>query len=161
MDNQTIGENVNIQPSIDVDIDWSQYFRDFCEVHGKYFVVYKNDWLLFQDGYRYSAQNYEGPEIPPPLDPNELRDIQVFYWERRRRIVRLEHRRIVAYKRELEELQSVRSARLSRRVIYRDDEGKTVNTSAPLDTSILDRRIKWLENDIQECITKLYELKNG
>lgn len=158
---ETIGDNANTQPSIDIDIDWVQYFKDFCEVHGKYFVVYESDWLLFQDGYRYSAQNYEGPEIPPPTDPAQLIQIQVFYWERRRRIVRLEHRRVVNYKRELEELQSVKSAPLSRRVTFRDDDGKIVNSNTRLDLSILERRIRWLESDIQECILKLYELKNG
>ena len=151
MSNETIGDSVNAQPSIYVEMDWQQYFKDFCEVHGKYYVVYKDEWLLFPDGYRYSAQNYEGPEIPPPTDPHLLIELQIFYWERRRRIVLLEHRRVKEYKRELIELQDTRSVQLSRRVSFRDDEGKLVQSSARLDMSIIDRRINWLERDIQEC----------
>lgn len=157
----TIGENVNAQPSIDVLIDWQQYFRDFCDTHGKHFVVYENDWLLFPDGYRYYALNYEGPEIPPPVSPDERTKLLVFYWERRRHICQLEYRRVTEYKRELQELQQTRSAPISKRVSFKDDEGKIVNTTARLDMSIIDRRLKWLENDILEATQELESLKNA
>lgn len=140
-------------------IDWAKYFRDFCEIHGKYPVVYQDDWLLFPDGWRYFANSHQGPELAPPVDQKEHANLCLYYWQRRIKIIKNE---IIVVKNtlgELDTLQAERSAPLSRVVVYKDDEGKQVVTSERIDHRPYQRRLTWLVTDMAQCAKMIDEYK--
>lgn len=138
------------QNALEIQIDWEQYFRDFCEAHGRYYVMYHGT-MLFPDGYRYSASDYKGPEWPAPEDKDKLRHLKLIYYNRRLTIVQEEYRKMDAFIKDLTNLQRQLSCPLSQRVISKDEDGKTVVSSQRLDIELLEKRLEWLKQDVVDC----------
>lgn len=143
--------------SVMVTLDWETYFKEFCSAHGKYPVVYgkEDEFLLFPDGWMYSATSYEGPEFQPPKDIGELLQLQLYYWGRRYRIIKREYNDL---KNDLVNLESVareKSLPLYQLNEYQNSEGKTVTESRKLDLTIMQRRIEWLDKDSKNCKTMI------
>lgn len=144
-------------------IDWKAYFKRFCEEHGPS-VGYKRTMLLFQDGYQYSAESYVGPEVKPPENPDELRELLITYWTRR---LEIQSRELVIMRRRLdrlEETQSTRSVPLQRSLSLRErteaaKEG--VEPDTELDLDWLRGRVSWLEADAAECRGRVKELRRS
>lgn len=150
--------SIGLEPNaLEIEIDWPQYFRDFCEKHGQYPVLY-NSTLLFPDGYRYSASDYQGPEWAPPDDPTELNKLRQKYYSRRLLIVREEHRKMDGWLKDIINLQRNLSCPLSQRVTTKDDEGKLLIQSYKLDMVVLNKRLEWLAQDIKDCENMLVSL---
>lgn len=146
-------------------IDWKQYFDDFCEAHGKYPIVHtdpvtENRVLLFPDGYRYSCDNYEGPEYPPPLDKNKLRQLKRMYWMRRRIIVSSQYRDLDQLIRHTEALIKSRSVPIKISKMILGDEGKYDKITDVINIEDMKRRLNWLMEDTIECDKKIKELSN-
>ena len=144
-------------PGLEVELDWEAYFKDFCNAHGKYPVV-AGDLLLFPDGWRYSSTDHAGPEYPPPTDPDRLNQLLRSYWLRRYDIVRREYRRVDALYSSLRNLQSGKSVTLKQRVSFRDDDGQVRTSAEPVNLTLLEKRIEWLNTDVDTCLSKLKEL---
>lgn len=127
-------------------IDWAQYFRDFCGVHGRPLAHPDGERVLFPDGWTYSIRSHRGPEWPPPDDPKQRWTLVLTYW----RLFRLGVRRELAAARE--ELAEVvraarcRSAPLTVVAIVRDpDTGERTRVSTPLDPADFRARVADLE----------------
>lgn len=170
------------QSQVNVQLDWVQYFKDFCEAHGKHYVVY-NNLLLFHDGWRYSLASHMGPEFPPPIplveylsiltqikkgeNPEITRPVREMntllraYWGRRRMIVRQDQFRLFSIIESLEKLQAGKSVPLSHTTTYRDEEGKYIHRAEKLDLTILKKKLEWLTSDIESAtdMLQLYVLK--
>lgn len=152
--NGSITEDTNdlafYQPSIE--LDWERYFQEFCNAHGKYPVIYGDEeLLLFCDGWMYSSTDYAGPEYPPPKDKRQLAELQLYYWKRRLRIVKREHGNLESMIAQLLIAESSRSLPLYQRTEFTGDDGKSVVVSDKLDFTLVRKRRKWLENDIENC----------
>lgn len=147
-------------PKIDVELDWEQYFHDFCEAHGKYPVVH-NDDLLFPDGWRYSAYNHEGPEHAPPTNKNELDTLLTFYWERRYKIIRNEARDLEHFIEQLKVIQRAKDRPLLQRVTYKNDDGQYVMNAQPVNYKLLNQRLDWLKRDMLECQKQLKRISSA
>lgn len=135
-----------------IELDWERYFQEFCNVHGKYPVVYGDDeLLLFPDGWMYSSTNHEGPEYPPPTDKRQLAELQLYYWKRRERIVRREHDDLVHMVAQIRDTKLSRSLPLYQRTEFKGDDGKPVVGSDKLDLTLINKRVEWLKNDLENC----------
>lgn len=145
------------QQTTTIELDWEAYFHQFCEAHGKYPVMY-NGALLFPDGYRYSSSDYQGPEFPPPSDPVEHKRLMIAYWLRRLSIVQAERKKMEHYLTDLTNLQRGHSVPLVHRVTFKDDDGKTVTKTQPVNMRVLEMRLDWLTQDVKDCKSKLQEL---
>lgn len=74
--------------------DWRSYFKEFCRMHspdGKYVLYQENPdtgkggvWL-FADGWKYHRYHMQGPEFPPPEDPEKHLKTIKEYWSIRLR----------------------------------------------------------------------------
>lgn len=143
-----------------IELDWEKYFQEFCNVHGKYPVVY-NDKLLFYDGWMYSADNWEGPEYPPPKNKEQLIQLISYYWKRRYIIVQQEYDNLYHYIQGLEDLMRDKALPIFQRTEYRGDDGKMVTGTQQLDILLFRKRLEWLKDDIDNCERKLALVKNG
>jgi hypothetical protein len=152
MDNEN--EITSQFPEIRIEIDWEQYFKDFCELHGKYPVMF-DGVLLFPDGWRYSSTDHMGPEYPPPKNPRQLNSLLIVYWERRREIVEVEYRNLRGYIEDIENLQRNRSASLAQTVEYVNGDGEMMRDTQKLDLGMLRKRLEWLHKDALECHSML------
>lgn len=144
----------------EIQIDWEQYFKDFCEAHGKYPVVH-DELFLFPDGWRYSTSDYMGPEFPPPTDPEHLCSLQLAYWQRRRQIVRDEFHRVNEILKQVRELTRVKSVPLKQSILSPDDNGQLLASTTEVDTTLIEHRVTWLLNDLKQCDekVKLYDVR--
>ena len=149
----------NLQTT-DVEIDWEEYFKEFCKAHGQYPILYNDVDLLFHDGWRYSASNYEGPEYPPPTDKTELNYLLLVYWKRRYQIVKLEYDGLEYSIAQLKEIQRHKDRPLYQRVTYQDDTGKQVTTSQRLDLDTLNKRLNWLKLDKDRCSKQIDNIES-
>jgi hypothetical protein len=150
-------DDITSLPRLEVELDWEKYFRDFCEAHGKYPVMFE-DALLFPDGWRYSAYSYEGPETPPPDDEKYLHILKSFYWERRYKIIKKELDSLEHFIAQLKALERDRDRTLSQRVTYKNDDGNYVSKSEPINFKILNQRLDWLRQDMLRCTQELGKL---
>ena len=137
--------------------DWKAYFYSFCQVHGEP-VKYKGK-LLFRDGWSYSSMAYEGPEYAPPTDNNELDLLILEYWKLRyaaltQQILKLQHER-----KKLQEFASTKSLRLQQVTTTVDEEGKRHKVPQDVNTDVFDLKIKWLQDDLRECVDRLKEIE--
>lgn len=158
MDEQILDtDDITSLPRLEVEIDWEKYFRDFCEAHGKYPVMYE-DTLLFPDGWRYSAYDYEGPEIESPTDETFLKELKHYYWERRFKIINKELDSLSYFIAQLKNVERDKDQTLSQRVTYKNDDGHYVSKSEPINYKILNQRLDWLRQDMVRCQTELDKL---
>lgn len=145
------------QPLPRVVLDWRAYFYKFVEAHGE--PIVDGNVLLFQDGWRYSADDYAGPEYPPPKELQALLELQIRYWKRRRIIVRAERDRLDSTIQGLDELRKSRPVPLQRAVIAWDDvSGKLSRQNTDIDWFALKERLKWLIEDVRRCDDALHQL---
>jgi len=120
------------QDPSNITLDWRAYFLDFMRVHGGD-PVENEGLLLFQDGYRYSTSDYQGPEYRPPDEPHELYRLQVIYWAKRARMLRNEIARLIRVLENYHGMQQGLSARLHEQAIVRDEDGRASLVSQPFD----------------------------
>lgn len=152
-------------------IDWRAYFLRFCAEHGEYVEI---DWtesdryprctkLLFADGWRYGALDYQGPEYPPPKERDKLLKLQVEYWRIRKAKTEAEWKKLDNMRDSLLNWQATRSLPLQASVVYPDrtETGKEIlRRSKPedLDLSGLKIRLEELSYLLAECTERLEEL---
>jgi len=71
-------------------IDWEGYWGEFTSRHGPYVEIKDASgnphYLLFSDGWKYSAKSTSGPEFPPPDNLEEKKELILLYWRTRLRI---------------------------------------------------------------------------
>lgn len=128
-------------------IDWRQYFRDFCEAHGR-FGLELRERLVFPDGWSYNPRDYKGPEWPPPDDPREKFTLILEYWQRRKAAVKTELARAqLRYSTAAEAIQ-VRSVPIPTVSYVRDEEGQVQAVRGHLDLADLQGRVDWLKEDL-------------
>ena len=153
-----------------VRLDWKAYFYNFVELHGEPETQYNEEGqpyeLLFADGWRYSAMDYQGPETKPPEDKRKLKQLQLVYWTQRSTRLQQEAENLErqiktlgdwSEQRELP-LQSVRTYR------DRDDNGQVVlrrGEPENLDLTSLEDRLDDLTFLLQECTAELRKLNKG
>lgn len=128
---QERAESMQQNPA-NITLDWRAYFLDFMRVHGGD-PVENEGLLLFQDGYRYSNSDYQGPEYRPPDDPRELFRLQRVYWTRRARMLRDEINRVMRILENYQGMQQTLSARLHEQAVVRDEDGRASLVSQPFD----------------------------
>jgi hypothetical protein len=157
MNEDTIAETLPAQPGVSLELDWVQYFKDFCEAHGKYPVLH-GGLLLFPDGWRYSPDDYMGPEYPPPKDKYSLFILQRAYYTRRLEIVRAECIQLEQVLKDIDSLQARKSVPLSQRVSYKGDDDKLVIGNQRIDLTMMRKRLEWLRDDVDVCEKRLKEL---
>ena len=143
-----------------VELDWTAYYNEFKQLHGKWPVKYKGR-VLFPDGWTYSASELAGPEWPPPTDPEELRKLQLAYWLIRRGMVRDEHHVLKTTVEFLADLQSKKSAPLQHKhFVYNDETGRhSLQSDAVNVAEMRAGRLKWLEDDLVECEERIHQLR--
>ena len=147
---------------IKVEIDWVGYYRDFEDKHGGSTgpILVEKVWLLFPDGWRHHAYDYHGPEVPPPEDPEKLRELLVFYWETLEAVSRHEKNKLDSDVEALERIRNGLSGDLKCRVVG-FDEGKQrfVTESRDLTADVWEGRLIWLRLTLDECKKRLAELR--
>ena len=136
-------------PSL-VRLDWKAYWESFQSAHGGNPIPWRKR-LLFADGWSYARKDHAGPEWPPPADPEELRQVQTFYWRARLAIVTRERDGLRNTLEQLKALQSARSVPLQQVLQHWDAEGKGVLERIPVNLGALAERLGWLEGDVQYC----------
>lgn len=142
-------------------IDWKEYFNKFSKAHGGNPVEWKGQ-LLFQDGWRYEMR-YQGPEHEPPKDEAALRRIQLFYWTRRRKIVRQQVVDAQDSYNVLVQQVATRSMPLVQRVSYLDeDDGRRSirREQEPFDITVVENRLSWMKADLEHAENMMRALLN-
>lgn len=143
-----------------IEIDWEQYFQDFCEKHGKYPIMYKGTYL-FPDGWRYSSTDFAGPEWQPPMDEKELAELKLYYYNRRYNIIEQELAATQITLENITNLQRVKDVPLKQRILVHDEESGLVRSEVrTIDTLMIEKRIKWLVEDKNECWRMIDKLRN-
>lgn len=139
-------------------LDWRAYFRRFCQEHGGN-PVDLGDKIVLPDGWSYSRTRYEGPEWPPPPEP-QLSALMTRYWTERRGIVSQELKHLTFARTDLRDAMAARSAPLIRRAGVKDEAtGERRWQSEELTLDAIDERIKWLVDDVALCDAELAKLK--
>lgn len=141
-----------------IELDWEDYFRDFCAAHGR--PIELEGRLVFPDGWTYSATDYEGPEEPPPIGPNDCRALRLKYWKERYRIIRVELMEAWAEQKYLKQLQAVKSIPLKQAHAIPDDDkpGYFRTQRSRIDFEMLNLQEKRLKKELllaQQEISKL------
>lgn len=143
-------------------VNWQEYFKEFCAVHGLHPVLYRQDketgkggWLLFPDGWRYGRE-VAGPEFPPPEDKKEHLNLIKDYWSIRYRVVKEAFRAKCDDVRGLINMQAGRSVRLvlPRSVRSQDEDGNLTGVrieSNPVDFVDLLREVEELKDELLSC----------
>jgi hypothetical protein len=131
-----------------IQIDWRRYFADFCEQHGEP-IVHKG-MLLFADGWRYSMNNFAGPEFPPPADARVLEQLRDTYKSERRMLLQRQWTSLDSVVNQLKRLQANRSGFLAR-ISHRDEHGNP-NGHESIEVALeeMERRLAWLEDELQK-----------
>ena len=148
-----------------IELDWEAYYESFKQLHGLDPVNDEHgDYLLFPDGWRYSAHRPNGPEYPP----ESKRDAYLIgrqYWRIRKQIVRGEIQTLKSKYDNLKELSGENgrlSATLYSRVYIEDDvTGEPVATSQAINEeffSLMEGRLEWLGKDLIDCERELTRL---
>lgn len=139
-----------------VRVDWRAYWKEFSRVHGDFPVKYRGRFL-FRDGWTY-AQDYPGPEWPPPQEP-ELGQVIRAYWILRKRQVRQEWWEKDVELRQLRQLQSTRQLPLMHRSVWlvRDEDGTPRRRvfEGPVDFPMLEAELEVSKRQLDECNTEL------
>jgi hypothetical protein len=156
-DGQDVRDELPEEPGF-IKLDWHEYYARFKEAHGRDSVPYKGR-RLFMDGWMYSGKDASGDEYPPPQDPVELCRLQLTYWRVRKFLVTNELQQLRSIVTVVRNLQSTRSMPLLQSVFTLDEEqGKRVLKAVEVDTKKMeDQRIKWLEEDAEECDLRIDE----
>lgn len=134
-----------------VRIDWEDYFKCFCEKHGRFPLLWANK-LLFPDAWTYSATDHAGPEWPPPEDEVERIKLKRIYWKLRLNAVRRDLPETKERVRQLTELLAVRDLTPRQRVTTVDEDTGKVNIElTDIDVGAAAMRLRWLEQDLAVC----------
>lgn len=146
-------------PKPEANLDWQAYFKEFCLAHGNNPIMF-GGVLLFEDGWTYSAHDHSGPEWSPPKDVEELHQLMLAYWQRRRAIVQHEAKQLAQHIHHLEELQQSRKVPLQQVIAWFDSEAKRWHKeTGPLDLEGMRGRLQWLDDDVQMCEEKVKEFE--
>lgn len=145
-------------------IDWRATYGRFAELHGGNPLEWRG-WLLFPDGWRWSATSHLGPELGPDGE-GQRRELRAVYWKMRLASVNKERRELRAALIGLEQAERVHSVplqqRVARRTTRKDERGNDVPCriadSCDLDLEGLRNRIAWLEEDAGRCERIVEEL---
>jgi hypothetical protein len=153
-------------------IDWRATYRRFSELHGGNPLEWKG-WLLFPDGWRWSATSYQGPEAAPENEL-EAKKLTTIYYRMRLVSVRREWRDLRVVLGQLE--QSMRSmsdhdgvSPLQMRIVgekvgrnkWGDEITLRVPASCDLDLDRLRGRVQWLADDAALCERAINELSDA
>lgn len=140
-------------PEGKIRLDWRAYFYRFCQVHGE--PVLARGRLIFQDGWSYSATEYQGPEFAPPASNAELDKVVLEYWIERRAYLEKMLLMLMHERNTLQKVQDSFSLPLQQ-VVKRDEHNRdrTVNLSL----AGLDGKIGWIRADLLECEERLKEI---
>jgi hypothetical protein len=156
---------MNLTSPVQVRLDWRAYWQRFKEVHGNDPVPFKGR-LLFPDGWTYSNSSHAGPEWPPPDDPEELRKLLLAYWLIRRKVCLNERDHLFNLIQQLKESQRQRSAPLQQRLVMtlEGEDGKqrkkfSFGDVNPEQLEAEGGRLWWLRQDVQDCESRIEELK--
>lgn len=151
------------EQKLKVKLSWRKYWEKFKEEHGD--PIEYNGYCLFEDGWRYALSDPAGPEYPPPENEKECLSLRIKYYELRLKMVESEYRMLLSDIKNLELLQQRFSLPLQQRTHYSERiEGETkIRTEYfELDLQqIKEGRLKWLEEDIEECKSNLEVLKDA
>jgi len=147
-------------------IDWLEYFREFSLMHGgnpiehrKNPDVRKSGFLLFPDGWMYSASNVTGPEYPPPIDKEEHIKLIRKYWTVRKEAWEVEYSRCKEVIRDTVATQRARSASLQTQVSI-DMEDENGNRTRRREVHSIDfkdmlDRLRVISEEIKVCVSNL------
>lgn len=149
-------------PKTNVKVDWKAYFYKFCQVHGD--PIQHKNVLIFEDGWRYPVDKYEGPEVPPPNDPEELIKLRLTYWYRRRGIVRYERDVLASHLDGLRNLQDrcslpLQQSRVDSTVDEDTGEKVVARRTFDIDFPAMEGRLNWLIEDFEICEQAIATLK--
>lgn len=147
-----------------VQIDWNQYFREFCRTHspdGKYVLYGMNKdtgeggQLLFADGWRYSREKSNGFEFPPPEDPDKWLELIIEYWKIRTRLSKREYQQAKSDLVDLVRLQQKRSCPIYVVVDTSEEDEfgseRIVKSAQPVDFEDLVRQVQVLKEEWDYC----------
>lgn len=148
-------------------LDWKAYFARFSELHGGNPLQWRG-WLVFPDGWRYSASSHAGPEAAPE-DEAQAKFLMSVYWKMRLASVTKERRELRMSLVGLEQQMRVMSAPLQQRIhqekSIQNEYGKEltvkVASACDLDLGELRSRIRELEEDALQCERVLADLKSS
>lgn len=142
-------------------VDWQAYFTNvFCPAHGTWYVV-DGGRLIFPDGWTYAADDYAGPEWPPPANLEHLAEILRTYWKRRREIVLKERDKLRGVLESLRTAQEQRPLDLvERKFGLSESTGNWLyyGEVGPIDWDARRERLKWLNDDLLLCDKELLAL---
>lgn len=143
-----------LPPLPKIQLDWRGYFLEFSRLHGGDPVPFKGR-LLWRDGWRYSATDYRGPEIPPPSNDYDCRRLIQMYWRVRLTLINRQRRDLAEQLVGLEETASSRSAPLQAWRLGRDDAGKRSVLRGELELQAVRDRLEFLRSDAIQCEKEL------
>lgn len=139
-------------------LDWREYYIQFEQRHGGDPVLYDNT-ILFRDGWRYSATDHAGPEYPPPESKEELRHLQLVYWDTRRQELRLVHHQLAVRANGLRSLQTMKDGPLMQVTVGPDDEGKPQAFRGPVNLEDIEADAEATLREMNVCIEHIEELR--
>ena len=140
----------------EVELDWAEYFRGFCRIHGDPLTL--DGRLVFPDGWSYSCTSHAGPEYPPPANPLDRALLQRTYWTLRKRINQVEAEELRKDVEALARLDAAKSAPLVQFYPFQGEDGKWKMGSRVVDLNAFLGRLRWLEDDVRLAEDELKKL---
>jgi hypothetical protein len=126
-------------------VDHAATFRAFCQEHGEPEDDEATGQLLFADGWRWSNNlTYRARPLPPPTDPEELRQLKIRYWTLRKQSALAIQAELLALQQELRRLQGDSSLPLMIR-----EEGR--RRAKPVPFEEYEARLGELTEALTEC----------
>src|SRR5205085_11882027 len=98
-----------------------------------------------------------GPEFPPPTNPDELDVLVLEYWKQRQASLNTLILKLVHQQESLKRLEQAHSLPLQQMSIIDTEQGKRKGYKR-VDTSNLDIKIGWVQDDLKECAERVEEL---
>lgn len=146
--------DATVESPIQLELDWEAYFENFRALHG-WPVPYGNRWL-FPDGWTYSMSSLEGPEWPPPEDPQTRTKLKKEWTTIRKRIIQSQHRELSLIVTGLRELIEAKNATLQQKVVeiaqdaFGDEYTLDTGKSKPIDIAPLEQRLEVLREEMRQ-----------
>lgn len=148
------GRSGAVEISLDlpsIEFDWVAYFRGFSARHGGHPVKWTDRLILFRDGWTYSAFNYEGPEYPPPREPEKMHSLQVSYWSARETELSALRESIFLTVERIKNLVTSRDAPLQQVITVLTDRGGFERRTVPLNLTEWTHRLDAVESLLGEA----------